>query len=132
MKRLPLLAAVGIALGALLGLLGSGSGQEAAKQDLAQIMNESLRESQVLLRSLALSDRKAAGENALKIAGYGSAVAEFPPPRDQEHVGTFRYLAYGVHVRAQEVAEARTPKLALEKCGEMLGMCMDCHHLFRD
>ncbi|MFQ6132710.1 MAG: hypothetical protein ACE5R4_11780 [Armatimonadota bacterium] len=132
MKRVPLMAAAALALAALVGLLGRGLGQEPDAGDLAPIMNENLRESQLLLRNLALADRKSVGENALRIAAYGNAVADLDPPRDPENVGTFRYLAYGLHVRAQEVAASRTPKTALEKYGEMLDMCMDCHQLFRD
>ena len=110
----------------------AAAAQEAPEKDLAQTMNQVVQEAQKLLADLALADRQSVQERGEKLAQLALGIAEFDPPRNTADMGTFRYLAYGAHVHARQVAQARSPKTAQEKFAQLTGDCVDCHHLFRD
>ena len=106
--------------------------EETPGEPLADIMSRQLTHVHALLTSLALSDRAKVEENGNKLGNEALNVAAATPPKRAEETATFRYLAYKLHVNAREAASAPSPKLAQEKLGEVLGCCVDCHHLFRD
>jgi cytochrome c556 len=128
---------VALTVGCLLSAL-TRSGQSAAvaqeTQDkgLAYVMNQIIQEAQRLLGDLALADRQKVQERGEKLAELALRIPELEPPQNTGDMGTFKYLAYSAHVHARQVAEARSPKTAQEKFGQLTADCVDCHHLFRD
>jgi hypothetical protein len=134
---IPAVMTAALMLAALLStLIRSGQSaavaQEAPDKDLALVMNQVVQEAQKLLADLALADRQNVQKRGETLAELALRVGELEPTQNTGEIGTFRYLAYGAHVHARQVAKARSPKTAQQRFAELTGDCVDCHHLFRD
>ena len=106
--------------------------QEVGAEDLAYFMSQTVQPAQALVADLALADREKVQQRAEQVAANALRIAELEPRKHTEDLGTYKYLAYSAHVHALQVGRARSPKTAQEKYGELLGTCVECHHLFRD